>query len=437
MARKGLVGRGNQRIAIVAGLRTPFAKQSSAYKNLSALELGSAVVAELLARAGIDAKEIEQVVYGQVLPSIAAPNIAREIVLATGMPRSIEAFSVSRACATGYQSTVSVAEAIATGTIDAGISGGADSSSDVPITVSKKLATALLDASKAKSPLEQLKILSRLSAKDLVPVPPAIAEFSTGLSMGESAEKMAKENGIARAEQDRIAHESHTKAAKAWADGLFAAEVMQMYVPASKGTTPYVEDNLVRKDSQLESYAKLKPAFDRKYGSVTAGNSSPLTDGASALLLMREDKAKALGLSVLGYLRSYAFAALDPRGQLLMGPSYATPLALDRAGVTLSDIDVLDMHEAFAAQVLSNTQAFESKKFAEDKLGRSDRIGEIDWTKFNPTGGSIAIGHPFAATGGRQITQTLRELKRRGKELGLVTACAAGAIGAAMVLEVA
>ncbi len=437
MARKGLVGRGNQRIAIVAGLRTPFAKQSSAYKNLSALELGSAVVAELLARAGIDAKEIEQVVYGQVLPSIAAPNIAREIVLATGMPRSIEAFSVSRACATGYQSTVSVAEAIATGTIDAGISGGADSSSDVPITVSKKLATALLDASKAKSPLEQLKILSRLSAKDLVPVPPAIAEFSTGLSMGESAEKMAKENGIARAEQDRIAHESHTKAAKAWADGLFAAEVMQMYVPASKGTTPYVEDNLVRKDSQLESYAKLKPAFDRKYGSVTAGNSSPLTDGASALLLMREDKAKALGLSVLGYLRSYAFAALDPRGQLLMGPSYATPLALDRAGVTLSDIDVLDMHEAFAAQVLSNTQAFESKKFAEDKLGRSERIGEIDWTKFNPTGGSIAIGHPFAATGGRQITQTLRELKRRGKELGLVTACAAGAIGAAMVLEVA
>jgi len=437
MARKGLVGPGNQRVAIVAGLRTPFAKQSSAYKNLSALELGSAVVAELIARTGIDPKEIEQVVYGQVLPSIAAPNIAREIVLATGMPRSIEAFSVSRACATGYQSTVSVAEAIATGTIDTGISGGADSSSDVPITVSKKLATALLDASKAKSPLEQLKILSRLSAKDLVPVPPAIAEFSTGLSMGESAEKMAKENGIARAEQDRIAHESHTKAAKAWADGLFAAEVMQMYVPASKGTTPYVEDNLVRKDSQLESYGKLKPAFDRKYGSVTAGNSSPLTDGASALLLMREDKARALGLSVLGYLRSYAFAALDPRGQLLMGPSYATPLALDRAGVTLSDIDVLDMHEAFAAQVLSNTQAFESKKFAEEKLGRSERIGEIDWTKFNPTGGSIAIGHPFAATGGRQITQTLRELKRRGKELGLVTACAAGAIGAAMVLEVA
>ncbi|MFO0715172.1 MAG: acetyl-CoA C-acyltransferase FadI [Sandaracinus sp.] len=438
MARKGLVGPGNQRVAIVSGLRTPFAKQSSAYKSLSSLDMGIAVVAELLARSGVAASEIQQVVYGQVLPSIAAPNIAREIVLATGMPRSIEAFSVSRACATGYQSTVSVAEAIACGTIDCGVSGGADSSSDVPITVSKKLSSALLDASKAKTPLDQLKILSRLSARDLVPVPPAIVEFSTGLSMGESAEKMAKENGISRADQDRIAHESHTKAAKAWADGFFAGEVMQMYVPdGAKSTKAFVEDNLVRKDSQLESYGKLKPAFDRKYGSVTAGNSSPLTDGASALLLMREDKAKALGLTPLGYLRSYAFAGLDPRGQLLMGPSYATPIALDRAGVTLADIDVIDMHEAFAAQVLSNTQAFESKTFAEDKLGRSERIGEIDWTRFNPNGGSIAIGHPFAATGGRQITQTLRELARRGKELGLVTACAAGGLGAAMVLEVA
>ncbi len=436
MAQKGLLGPGNQRVAIVKGLRTPFAKQSTAFKRLSALDLGIAVVAELLAQSGISASEIEQVVYGQVLPSIAAPNIAREIVLATGMPRSIEAFSVSRACATSYQSAVSVAEAIAVGTIDCGLAGGADSSSDVPITVSKKLSMALLDASKAKTPMERLKIFARLSPKDLVPVPPAIVEFSTGLSMGESAEKMAKENGIARAEQDRIAHESHTKAAKAWADGFFADEVMTMYVPDGKGgVTPFSEDNLVRKNSDLSSYAKLKPAFDKKYGTVTAGNSSPLTDGASALLLMREDKAKALGLTPLGYLRSYAFAALDPRGQLLMGPSYATPKALDRAGITLHDLDVIDMHEAFAAQILSNTQAFASQRFAEEKLGRKEAIGEIDPAKFNPNGGSIAIGHPFGATGARQITQTLRELERRGGQLGLVTACAAGGLGAAMVLE--
>ncbi len=434
-ATKGLVGPESQRIAIVSGLRTPFARQSSAYKNLSALELGQLVVQELLARSGIAAREVQQVVYGQVLPSIAAPNIAREIVLATGMAKDIEAFSVSRACATGYQSTVSVAEAIATGTITCGVAGGADSSTDVPITVSKRLSTALLEASKAKTGLDRLKAFTKLSPKDLIPVPPAIVEFSTGLSMGESAEKMAKENGISRADQDRIAHESHVKAAAAWASGELRDEVMPVFVQKGRELEPFTEDNLVRKGSDLASYAKLKPVFDRKYGSVTAANSSPLTDGASALLLMREDRAKALGLPVLGYLRSYAFAALDPRGQLLMGPSYATPIALDRAGLKLSDIDMIDMHEAFAAQVLSNTQAFESKAFAETKLNRREAIGTIDWSKFNTTGGSIAMGHPFAATGARQITQTLRALKRAGKQFGLATACAAGGLGAAVVLE--
>jgi acetyl-CoA acyltransferase len=197
------------------------------------------------------------------------------------------------------------------------------------------------------------------------------------------------------------------------------------------------EDNLVRRDSDPASYEKLRPVFDRAHGTITAGNSSPLTDGASALLLMREDKAKALGLDVLGFVRSHAFAALDPRGQMLMGPSYATPKALDEAGVELSDIDLVDMHEAFAAQVLSNVQAFESKKWAEKHLGRSKKIGNVDFGKLNVNGGSIAIGHPFAATGARQITQTLRELRRRGGALALVTACAAGGLGAAMVLEAA
>jgi acetyl-CoA acyltransferase len=433
---KGTNGNG-ARVAVVAGLRTPFAKQSSAYKNMSALELGQAVVNELLVRTGVAPGEIEQVVYGQVLPSLVAPNIAREIVLGTGMPKDIEAFSVSRACATSYQSTVSVAEAILAGAIDCGISGGADSSSDVPITVSKKLSQALLDASKARSLPERLKAFSKLSPKDLLPVPPALVEYSTGLSMGESAEKMAKENRIPRAEQDEVAHRSHSRAAKAWSEGRFADEVMTVYVPnGGKALSPYGKDNLVREDSKLESYAKLKPVFDRKYGTITAANSSPLTDGASALLLMSEEKAKAMGLTPLGFIKSYAFAALDPRGQMLMGPSYASPIALDRAGMKLSDVDVIDMHEAFAAQVLSNTRAFASKEFAEKELGRSEAIGEIDPEKLNPTGGSIAIGHPFAATGARQITQTLRELRRRGANVGLVTACAAGGLGAAMVLEV-
>ncbi len=422
------------RVAIVAGLRTPFAKQWSAYREVSALALANIVVAELLQRLELDPTEIQQVVYGQVVPSVEAPNIAREIVLGTGMPKSIEAYSVSRACATSYQSTVNVAEAIMTGAIDTGLAGGADSASNVPITVSKRLAEALMAATKARSIGERAQIFAGLRPRDLIPVAPAIAEYSTGLSMGESAEKMAKENHIAREAQDEFALRSHTLAAAAWDEGKFDEEVMEVFVPNRFDQT-IRRDNLVREGGTIEDYAKLKPAFDRQHGTVTAGTSSPLTDGASALLLMREDKAKAHGFDVLGFIRSYAFAALDPAGQLLMGPSYATPIALDRAGIKLSDLDLLDMHEAFAAQILSNTQAFESKDWAEKNIGRSEKIGDIDWDKFNVTGGSISIGHPFAATGARQITQTLRELKRRGGNLALCTACAAGGLGAAMVLE--
>ena len=423
-----------KRVAIVAGLRTPFAKQWTAYREISALDLANIVVAEMLQRIDLDPHEIQQVVYGQVIPSVEAPNIAREVVLATGMPKEIEAYSVSRACATSYQSTVNVAEAIMAGTIDTGVAGGADSASNVPITVSKPLADALVAATKARSIGERMQAFAGLRPRDLAPVPPAIKEYSTGLTMGESAEKMAKENHITREAQDEFAHRSHALAAKAWAEGKFDDEVMEVFVP-NRFKEEIREDNLIRKDTAIDKYAKLKPAFDRKHGTVTAGNSSPLTDGASALVLMREDKAKAHGFDVLGFIRSYAFAALDPAGQLLMGPSYATPIALDRAGVKASDLDLIDMHEAFAAQILSNTQAFESNQWAEKHLGRSEKIGNIDWDKFNVTGGSISIGHPFAATGARQITQTLRELKRRGGNLALCTACAAGGLGAAMVLE--
>jgi acetyl-CoA acyltransferase len=424
-----------ERIAIVAGLRTPFAKQGTAYRQLSALGLGKLVVSELLARAELRPREVGMVVYGQVVPSLSAPNIAREIVLGTGMPKSIEAFSVSRACATSFQSMTSAAEAMLAGQHSVAITGGADSASDVPIAVSKKLATALIEASKGKTLADKLKAFSRLSPTDLVPEPPALKEPTTGLTMGESAEKMAKEGGIGREEQDAFAHRSHARAAQAWQSGVFAGEVMHV-VPGPSYEKPFAEDNLVRRDSTADGYARLKPVFDRKYGTVTAGNSSPLTDGASALLLMTESKAKALGYAPLGYLKSWAYAALDPAGWMLMGPSYATPMALDRAGLALKDMDLVDMHEAFAAQVLCNVKAFASKKFAEDKLGRSEAVGEIDDAKFNVHGGSIAIGHPFAATGARMVTTALRELKRRGGRHGLVTACAAGGLGAAAVLEV-
>lgn len=423
-----------RRVAIVSGLRTPFAKRASAYKDLTALDLAKIVVAELLQRTGLEPREVEQVVYGQVIPSLSVPNIAREIVLGTAMPRSIEAYSVARACATSYQATVNVAESISAGVIDCGIAGGADSASDVPMATSKRLSAALVKVSRARSLSDKLRALASLAPADLLPIPATLKEPSTGLTMGESAEKMAKENGISRADQDAFAHRSHLLAAQAWADGRLREEVMSVFVPP--GYEPFEEDNLVRKDSELDAYAKLEPAFDREYGSVTAANSSPLTDGASALLLMTDKKARALGFEVLGYLRSYAFAAVDPAEQLLMGPAYATPLALDRAELKLKNMDLIDMHEAFAAQILSNVQALESDSFAVNKLGRDKRIGRVDWDKLNVSGGSIALGHPFAATGARQISQTLRELRRRGGQYALCTACAAGGLGAAMVLEV-
>lgn len=419
---------------LVAGLRTPFAKQGTLYRDLSALDLGCAVVNELCARTGL-ANEIERVVYGQVVPSLSAPNIAREVVLSTGMKRTIDAYSVSRACATSYQSTIDIAGAIASGDIDCGLAGGADSASDVPMAVSKPLATSLVALSRARTLSDRLKAFRNIKPRDLVPTPPALKERATGLTMGESAEQMAKENGISRQAQDEYAHRSHSLAAKAWADGRFAQEVMTTYVPPSYEVAA-TEDNLVRKDSDLESYAKLRPAFDKKFGTITAGNSSPLTDGASAAILMSEDKAKALGLKPLAYIRSHAFTALDPAGQMLMGPAYATPIALERAGIEFSDLDLIDLHEAFAAQVLSVTQAFESDTFAREKLGRSSALGKINWDKFNVMGGSIALGHPFAATGTRQLVQAARELSRRGGGLALCSACAAGGLGAAIVLEV-
>ncbi|MFW5875923.1 MAG: acetyl-CoA C-acyltransferase FadI [Myxococcota bacterium] len=422
------------RVAIVAGLRTPFAKQGTAYGHLSALDLGKQCTAELLQRTGLEPSEVQQVVYGQVVPSVHAPNIAREIVLGTGMPRDVEAYSVSRACATSYQSTVNLAQAIRAGDVDCGIAGGADSASDVPITVSKNLQESLMEANKARSMGERVQAFSGLGLKDLLPVPPALEEPSTGLSMGESAEKMAKENHISREAQDELAHRSHTRAARAWDEGKLSDEVMTVHVPPEYEVS-IREDNLVRKDSQLESYAKLKPVFDRRHGTITAANSSPLTDGAASLLLMREDKAKSLGYEPLGYLTAHTFVAVDPADQMLIGPAYAAPKVLDRAGLSWDDMDLIDFHEAFGAQILSVTQRLESDAFAREALGRDRRVADIDWEAFNVNGGSIAIGHPFAATGARQITQTLRELGRRGGEYALLTACAAGGLAAGMVLE--
>lgn len=427
------LARPGDRIAIISGLRTPFARQATAFHGIPAVDLGKMVVSELLARSEIPPDVIEQLVFGQVVQMPEAPNIAREIVLGTGMNVHTDAYSVSRACATSFQAVANVAESLMAGTIRAGIAGGADSSSVLPIGVSKKLARVLVDVNKARTTGQRLKLFSRLRLRDLMPVPPAVAEYSTGLRMGDTAEQMAKTHAITREQQDALAHRSHMRAAQAWQEGRFADEVMTAYVPPYR--EPFSEDNNIRKNSSQADYAKLRPAFDRKHGTVTAANSTPLTDGAAALIMMTESRAKELGLTPLGYLRSYAFTAVDVWQDMLLGPAWATPLALDRAGLTLADLTLFDMHEAFAAQTLANLKMLASDRFAREVLGRAHATGEVDDAIFNVMGGSIAYGHPFAATGARMIVQTLNELRRRGGGFGLVTACAAGGLGAAMVLE--
>ena len=421
------------RIAIVAGLRTPFAKMATDFHGVPAVDLGKMVVNELIHKHNIDPAIIQQVVYGQVVQMPEAPNIAREIVLGTGMNVHTDAYSVSRACATSFQSTVNIAESMIVGNIDVGIAGGADSTSVSPIGVSKKLARALTDLQKTKTLSQKFAVLKKLGLKDLLPVPPAVAEYSTGLSMGQTAEQMAKTHGISRIAQDELAHRSHSLAAKNWEAGNLDNEVMTAYPePYRKAVS---RDNNVRFDSKLESYAKLRPVFDKKHGTVTAANATPLTDGASAIIMMTESKAKALGYQPIGYLKSYAFAAIDVWEDMLMGPSYASPMALERAGMTLNDLTLIEMHEAFAAQTLANIKMFGSETFAKEKLGRDKATGEIDMDKFNVMGSSLAYGHPFAATGTRMITQMLNELNRRGGGTGLLTACAAGGLGAAMIVE--
>jgi len=369
-----------------------------------------------------------------VVAALHAPNLGREVVFRAGLPMNIPGTTVNLACASSNRAIAFGAEAILNGEVDVVLAGGAESLSNVPIQYSKSAARRLMEFAKAKSLPAKISVLAKLRPRDLVPVPPAIAEYTTGMTMGEACEKMAKENDISRRAQDEIALLSHQRAAAAQADGRFKAQIVPLF-PAPAYDRAVLADNGVRSDTSLEALAALTPVFDRRYGTLTAGNSSPLTDGGSAVLLMSEDKARALGYQPLGYIRSFAFAALDPGTQLLQGPAYAAPLALDRAGLRLRDIELVEMHEAFAAQILSNMKAFASRKFALEELGRSEPLGEIDLERFNVTGGSIAIGHPFGATGARVTTQLLHELRRRHLNFGLMTVCAAGGVGFAMVVE--
>jgi len=415
------VGNG-RRVAVIAGCRTPFCKAGTALKDARAVDLARHAARELIERTNVDGTDVDEVIFGQVVPSALVPNVGREVSLLPQLPKEIPAYSVNRACASATQAIASGHDQIVLGHADVVISGGAEALSDIPILASRRLADILVEASKAKSLGGRLRTFLKIRPRDLIPVAPAIAEPSTGESMGQSAEKMAKENGISREAQDRWALRSHQLAAKGTADGRLAAEIAPWF-PARPGDPVITQDNGIRADTSLDQMAKLKPVFDRKYGSVTAANSSPLTDGASAVLLMSDEAARARGYEPLAYVRSYSVAAVDPGWQLLQAPIWAVPLALERAGIQWKDLGLIEIHEAFAAQVLSNLQGFAEKGW------------EINEDIINVMGGSIAIGHPFGATGGRIVTTLANEMKRRDVQFGLVSVCAQGGMAFAMVLE--
>lgn len=419
--------------AIIAGSRTPFSRSGTVFADMSAIELGKLAVRDALARSGLRENRVDHVVYGTVVHDTQAPNIAREVALGV-LPKTVPAYSVSRACTSANQAITDAVQMIETGQADVVMAGGAESLSRIPITVSEKLSKALVAASKGRTMGQRLAPFRSLRPRDLVPVTPAIAEPTTGESMGESAERMAKENGISREDQDAWALRSHQLAAAGTEDGRLTSEITPVYVPPAFDTV-VSSDNGIRTDTSPDRLAKLRPVFDRRYGSVTAGNASPLTDGASAVVLMNAEKAAAEGIRPLGFIRSWAWTALDPAGQLLQGPAYAAPLALDRAGLSMRDIGLMEMHEAFAAQVLSNLQALSSRSFAEQQLGRSEAVGHPDVERINVMGGSLSIGHPFGATGGRLTITLLNEMARRDVQFGLITVCAAGGMGFAMVVE--
>ncbi|MFZ4577977.1 MAG: acetyl-CoA C-acyltransferase [Myxococcota bacterium] len=417
------------RIAIVAGLRTPFSRSWTDLNDVDPVELSTQVARELLFRLEIDPKDVDQVVWGTVVSVTRSPNVAREIALNLGMYHAA-GFSVSRACASGFQAVASAAEMITTGQADVVLAGGVDVLSHAPVTYKKRLVDSLQKVQKAKG-VALLRELATINPLDLLPTPPALTERYTGRTMGEHAEEMAQNFGIRRVDQEALAIESHRKASVALKSGLLADEIMTVQTP--KG--PVSKDNLVREDMDSASLAKLRPVFDRKNGTITAATSSALTDGAACVLVMLESKAKALGYTPLGFVRSYAFTGQDPRENMLLGNAYASPVALERAGLQLADIDLFEIHEAFAAQVLSNLKMLQDPEFFRTKLKRDAALGAIDPARINVRGGSLAFGHPFAATGLRLITTLLRTLKDQDKKLGLATACAAGGMGTAMVLE--
>ncbi len=421
-----------KKVVVIDGTRTPFLKSGTEYMDLLSYQLGQFAISGLLKKTGIDPKSVDRIIMGTVISNVKTSNVAREAALTAGIPYTTPCSTVSQACISANQAISSAVEQIQAGQADIIIAGGTECTSDAPILFNKPMRKKLFNAQKLKGFGDTMKFIFSLRLKDFVPDAPAIAEYTTGKTMGVDCDILAAKFSVAREEQDKFALRSHTLAQKAVDDGILAQEITEVALPPKFAAIK--QDNGIRV-GKLEKLASLSPAFVKPHGTLTAANSSFLTDGAAVVLIMSEDKAKELGLKPKAYIHNYTFTGSDLKEELLLGPAYAISKVLKRANLELKDMDVVELHEAFAGQVLANIKCLASDEFAKEKLGRDKAVGQVNMDKLNVHGGSLAIGHPFGATGARLVTTVANRLQRENGKYGILAACAAGAHGHAMILE--
>lgn len=422
-----------KKVVLIDGCRTPFLRSGSDYMDLMSYQLGQFAINGLITKTGIDPKIVDQVIMGAVIPNMQTPNVAREAALTAGVPNTTPCHTVSQACISANRAIANGCLEIMSGQADIIIAGGLDHTSDAPIQYPRKMRKKLFRAQKLRGLGDSLKFLTTLRISDFIPEKPKVAEYSTNRVMGVDCDIMAARFRVSREEQDEFAVRSHQLAHKAHEEGHLPEEMVEVALPPK--FNPIKRDNGVRGNSTIEKVKKLRPAFDRKFGTLTAANSSFLTDGAAAVLIMSEEKAKELGLTPKAEVVDFTFTGQSLEDELLLGPTYAVAKLLEKTGMTLDDFDVIEFHEAFAGQILANLNALASDEFAQKHLGRDNAVGKVNMDKFNLWGGSLSIGHPFGATGARLMNTTANRLKKEEGTYGLLAACAAGAHGHAMILK--
>ena len=420
-------------VVVVDGCRTPFSRSGTDFTDLSSYDLGRAAVAGLLHRTHVDPEVVDMLVMGRVVSDPQTTNVAREVVFGTDLPDRCVAHTVTQACISSLQAMIDVVRAIQTGAVDVGIAAGTETASDLPLLFRRPMRKRLIAAQKARGLGGYLKLLRGLRPSDLLPQAVAIAERSTGETMGQNAERLAKKLGITRDQQDEFALASHQRAAEAAAAGLLHRQIVSLYPAPRFGAVS--SDNGVRADTTMAKLGALRPAFDRRFGTITAGNASFLSDGGSAVLLMREARASELGCNPLARLRSVGVTGQGPYDDLLVGPALAVPRALEQAHLELEQVEVVELHEAFAAQVLAVSRLMQDGDFCRDRLRRDQPIGALDPAHLNAWGGSLSVGHPFGATGGRLVANCVHRMQHEGSRYGLLAACAGGGLAIGMVLE--